>query len=70
MGFPVAREVQKGWHTGSRRPAPVLGISNIAPVTFSLLSVYLDFLCNKIMLIKLQINRKALSQYMHLEKTG
>lgn len=42
-GLPAAQEVGKGWHTGSGRPATVLGIFYIAPVTFSLLSVYLDF---------------------------
>lgn len=42
-GLPAAQRVEKGWHIGSRRPAPVLGIFYIAPVTFSLLSFYLDF---------------------------
>lgn len=43
MGLSAAQEEEEGWHTGSRRPAPVLGIFNVAPVTFSLPSFYLDF---------------------------
>lgn len=42
-GLPAAQEMEKGCNTGSRRPAPVWGIFYIAPLTFSLLSFYLDF---------------------------
>lgn len=37
---------------------------------FALQSVYLDFLFNKIVLLKLWMNRKTLSQYLCLERTG
>lgn len=42
-GLSSAQEEEKGWHRGSRRPTPVLGIFYVAPVTFSLPSFYLDF---------------------------